>query len=387
MSSSRRDFMRNGAALAAASAVGAGLLAAPTAASAGQGGTPAAKGGIDQRSDGTYETVELAKPAWTLCLAQSRVHSFDAGQWRQGIKDNLKHLLYLIDAAHYMQKPDLIQFHEFPLSGWRNWTRQEILKFAIEIPGEETEAIAAKARQYGTWVVFGAYARDKDWPGHVLSVTTIINDKGEIVARQWKARNTIVSGFWPGKELFTTTIDNVLDRYVEMYGRDAVIPIARTPLGNIATSSTQSEPELFRAMAIKGAEVYLRTASGGFSKTDIAACAAYNGVYSSIVNNSISPDNGPFLEDATGMTGGSAIYGPRGEVVAEAGSPNETFVWGYIPIAQLRARHRQPVLCSGLYRDIYADYTPRYASGLFADHPPDTMEDAYRYLKDKSRWK
>lgn len=385
MSSSRRDFLRNSAALAAAGVVGGGLLGGT--ASAGTAGAAAATGAVDQRSDGGYDTVPLAKPAWTLCLAQSRVHSFDAGQWRQGMKDNLAHMLHIIDAAHYMQKPDLIQFHEFPLSGWRNWTRQEILKFAIEIPGEETAAIAAKARHYGTWVVFGAYAKDKDWPGHALSITTIINDKGEIVARQWKARNTIVSGFWPGKELFTTTIDNVLDRYVEMYGRDAVIPIARTPLGNIATSSTQSEPELFRAMAIKGAEVFLRTASGGFSKTDIAACAAYNGVYSSIVNNSISPDNGPFLDDPTGMSGGTAIYGPRGEVVAEAGSQSETFVWGFIPIGQLRARHRQPVLCSDLYRDVYANYVPPYPPGLFTQQQPDTMEAAYQFLKDKSRWK
>ncbi|MBS0568579.1 MAG: hypothetical protein JSS59_14365 [Proteobacteria bacterium] len=387
MSGSRRDFLGNSTLLTAACVAGGSLLGGSVAASTLGATSGDAAAAVKQHTDGTYDTVPLAKPAWTLCLAQTPVHSFDASQWRKGISGNLQHMLQVIDAAHYMQKPDLIQFHEFPLSGWRNWSRQEILKFAIEIPGEETAAIAAKARHYGTWIVFGAYARDKDWPGHVLSITTIINDKGEIVARQWKARNTIVSGFWPGKELFTTTIDNVLDRYVEMYGRDAVIPVARTPLGNLATSSTQSEPELFRAMAIKGAEVFLRTASGGFSKTDIAACASYNGVYSSIVNNSISPDNGPFLEDATGMTGGTAIYGPRGEVVAEAGSPNETFVWGYIPIGQLRARHRQPKLCADLYRDVYADYVAPYAPGLFTQHQPDTMEDAYRYLKDKSRWK
>lgn len=386
MSNSRRDFLKTSATAAAAGVAGASMLG-DTARAAGKPAKKKGSSGINQRSNGTYDSVELAKPGWTLCLAQTPVHSFAASESRKGIKENLKHMLYVIDSAHYMRRPDLIQFHEFPLTGWRKWTKKEILDFAIEIPGEETEAIAAKAREYGTWIVFGAYARDPDWPGYVLSLTTIINDKGKIVDRQWKARNISVSQFWPGKELFTTTIHNVLDRYVEMYGRDAVIPVARTPLGNISTSSSQFEPELFRAMAIKGTEIFLRTASGGFNKTDIAACAAYNGVYSSIVNNSISPDNGPFLEDATGMTGGTAIYDPRGDILSEAGSKHETFVWGRIPIAEFRARHRQPVIHTALYEDIYADYVSPYPPNQFADKAPKSMEDAYRIMQKRSRWK
>ena len=58
-----------------------------------------------------------------------------------------------------------------------------------------------------------------------------MNDKGEIVDRHWKARN--LKGFFGGrKELFTTTIYDVLDRYVEMYGPDAVLPVTRTPPGS-----------------------------------------------------------------------------------------------------------------------------------------------------------
>ena len=380
MSNSRRQFLSGAAGLAALGVAGPSLLGASAPAQAAMGKGPDR---VNQRDDGTYEVVELAKPAWMLGLVQSRVHSFDASQWKAGTRRNLAHMLDLIDKAHYHAKPDLLQFHEFPLTGWRKWTRNEILKFAITIPGEETEAIAAKARQYGTWIVFGAYATDPDWPGHVLSITTIINDKGEIVDKHWKARN--VKGLFPGFELFTTAVYDVLDQYVEMYGRDAVMPVTRTPLGNIATSSAQREPELFRAMAMKGAEIFLRTASGGFSPLDIQACAMYNGVYSSIVNNSISPDNGPFFDDPG--SGGTAIYGPSGTVVAEASSKHEQLVAGRIPIAELRARKRQPVVHMEMYRDIFDRYQSRYAPNLWSEYVPESLEDAARYIRDKSRWK
>jgi predicted amidohydrolase len=375
MASERRDFLLGAAGLAAFGAL------APEGADAAMGKGPDA---LALRDDGTYAAIDLAKPAWTLGVVQSRVRTFDADRWKAGMRDNLAHLLELIDKAfYYGAKPDLLFFHEFPLSGWRRWTREEVLRFAIEIPGPETEAIAKKAREYGTWIVFGAYARDKDWPGHVLSITTVMNDRGEIVDKHWKARN--IKGVFPGFELFTTTIYDVLDRYVEMYGRDAVIPVTRTPLGNLATSSIQREPELFRAMAFKGAEVILRTASGGFTPMDIAATSLYNGTWTAVVNNSVSPDNGLFFDDAG--SGGSAVYGPDGKAVAEASGKEEQLVVARIPIAELRARKRQPVVHMDLYRDVFDAYRSRYAPNLWLERVPDSLEDAAAFLRDKSRWR
>ena len=384
MSNSRRNFLAGTAATAAT--VAAASLGVLGMSSAAHAAAPKGKGSqaLDMHTDGTYDKVELAKPSWTLGLVQSRVHTFDASEWKSATKRNLAHMLHLIDNAfYYGAKPSLLQFHEFPLTGWRKWDRAEINKFSIEIPGEETEALAKKAREYDTWIVFGAYAKDPDWPGHVLSITTVMNNKGEIVGKDWKARN--IKGVFPGFELFTTTVYDVLDRYVEMYGRDAVLPVHRTPLGNICTSSTQREPEIFRAMAIKGAEMFLRTASGGFSPMDIPATAMYNGVYSSIVNNSISPDNGPFFDDPG--SGGTAIYGPNGETLAEATSKQEQMVAARIPIAELRARHRQPMLAMELYRDVFDKYQAPYSPNLWSKYLPTSLEDAGRYVKDKSLWK
>jgi len=74
-------------------------------------------------------------------------------------------------------------------------------------------------------------------------------------------------------------------------------------------------------MTLKGGEIFLRTATGGFTPADIQACAMYNGVYATICNNSISPGNRGIWEDAGG--GGSAVYDPRGEIIAKAQSGAE----------------------------------------------------------------
>ncbi|MFN6934632.1 MAG: nitrilase-related carbon-nitrogen hydrolase [Tsuneonella sp.] len=337
------------------------------------------------RADGRYDTVSLAKESWTLGVVQARALPVDLHRVDASRNDNLAHMIRLIDAAFaFGSGPDLLMFHEFPITGFgAGWTRKDVLKAAIEIPGAETERLAAKARQHGVYLVFGSYARDPAWPGHALSITTIIGPEGRILARDWKARN--IKGVFGGEiELFTTTIYDVLDRYVEMYGRDAVVPVHRTPIGNLATSSVQREPELFRAMALKGGEVMLRTATGGFSPIDIAATSLYNSVYTAIANNAISPGS-PFFEDSN--AGNSAVYGPDGEAIALARSPNETLVQARIPIGSFRERHRQPSMHTPLYRDILNAYAPPYPPNLYAGYLPEDLKDAARYLRDKGAWK
>ena len=337
-------------------------------------------------TDGTYATAPLRKDVVTLGVVQSRVRAVDADNIKVTRKANLDHMLELIDAAHGWGGPkDILFFHEFPITGYSNrWDRDTARKVAISLPGPETEAIGAAARKHGCYIVFGSYATDPDWPDHLLSITTIIGPDGTIVDKHWKARN--IKGVFVGFELFTTTIFDVMDEYVEKYGRDAVLPVTRTDLGNIITSSVQREPELFRAFALKGGEIFLRTASGGFTREDMHVTSLYNQVYTAVCNNAVSPNNPGFFE-ASGQTGGSAIWGPNGELIDEAGTEHETIVTARIPIAQFRARHRQPIMHTSLYRDIFNTYVERYPPNLFSAYQPTDGLDSARYLADKSRWK
>lgn len=374
---SRRGFLAGALGATALGAAGATL------------GTPAAAadrtaGAIDVRPDGTYTTVPLVKDSIRLGVVQSRVRPVDAANPAKMKKENLDHMLGLIENAQEWNPPsDILFFHEFPITGFSyDWSRKDVNRLAIETPGPETEAIGAAAKKYGCYIVFGSYVNDADWPGHVISQTTILGPDGTIVDKHWKARN-IMGVFATGNtpiELMTSTIYNCLDRYIELYGADHVIPVTRTPLGNICTSSVQREPELFRAMALKGGEIFLRTASGGFSPWDIQACAAYNRVWAAVCNNAVSPGN-KFFEDAG--SGGSAIYSEAGTAVAIASSGFEQLVATTVPIKAYRERHRLPEYAWPLYAPVMDKYVPKYPPSTLTRYLPTDLKDAARYLRDR----
>ncbi len=388
---SRRGFLGN-VLLGTAGLVAAGLGAASAVRAAGSnsaaGSASGAKavGDVDVHGDGSYTTLPLVKDSVRIGIMQTRIRPVtDPANAGPRKKENLDHMLMLIENAQEWNPPsDILFFHEFPITGFSYaWSRKDINRLAIETPGPETEALGAKAKQYGCYIVFGSYVNDRDWPGHVISQTTIIGPDGSIVDKHWKARSVMgvfVTGTTP-IELMTSTVYNCLDRYIEMYGLDAVIPVTRTPIGNICTSSVQKEPELFRAMALKGGEIFLRTASGGFTPWDIQACAAYNQVYAAVCNNAVSPGN-QFFEDSG--SGGSALYSPSGSVLAMAISGNEQLVSGSVPIREYRARHRQPEFAWPLYEPVLRKYVPKYPPSKLTKQLPADLKESARYLRDKS---
>ncbi len=327
---SRRGFLQGGA----AGALGLALGGAQTAqATIGKGSNQ-----LSVQQDGRYATVPLAKDNIRLGVMQTRVRPVDPANPEKGRRENLDHMLKLITNAQEWNPPsDILLFHEFPITGFSyDWTRKDILRLSIDLPGPETEELGKAAKKYNCYIVFGSYAREKDWPGHVLSITTIIGPDGQIVDKHWKVRN-IMGVFRIGQssiELMTSTIYNCLDRYIEMYGADAVIPVTRTPLGNICTGAMQREPELFRAMAIKGGELFLRTATGSFVPADMQMNSVYHRVYTAVCNNAVSPGN-QFFEEPGGA-GGSAIYDPNGTAIAMARNEFEQLVAANIPIKSFR---------------------------------------------------
>jgi len=373
---SRRGFLQGGAAGALGLALG-GAQAAQAA--IGKGSNQ-----LSVQQDGRYATVPLAKDNIRLGVMQTRVRPVDPANPEKGRRENLDHMLKLITNAQEWNPPsDILLFHEFPITGFSyDWTRKDILRLSIDLPGPETEELGKAAKKYNCYIVFGSYAREKDWPGHVLSITTIIGPDGQIVDKHWKVRN-IMGVFRIGQssiELMTSTIYNCLDRYIEMYGADAVIPVTRTPLGNICTGAMQREPELFRAMAMKGGELFLRTATGSFVPADMQMNSVYHRVYTAVCNNAVSPGN-QFFEEPGGA-GGSAIYDPNGTAIAMARNEFEQLVAANIPIKSFRAGHKLPDFAWDLYAPVYSQYVRKYPPNKFANKLPADLREAGEWLND-----
>jgi len=341
------------------------------------------------RHDGTYEVVPLRKDKVSVAIVQTPVRGVDGNNPEPGIKENLDYLLNAIDKAQIVGgKSDLVCFHEFPLHGFAPWDLQQYLRVSRHPDGPEFEAIGKKAKQYDCFIALGCQMLDDDWPGHTMNTQVLVGPDGKIRARHWKQRN--MRGMWPGVEQFTTTIYDVYDRYVEMYGLDAVIPVERTEIGNISMSSVQFEPELFRCMALKGAELILRTATGGCEWDDMRLTAYHNDVFVTIVNNCVDvfrPSQHYFVEQApkNDWVGRSAIFAPKGIVLAEAGHL-ETKRRAVIDLAEYRKSHKIPDVHFHLYRHVYDAYRERYDPNLWLERVPENKADAARFLKDKLRW-
>lgn len=340
------------------------------------------------REDGTYPTVELRRDQIIASVVQTRVGGVDGANPGPDIQRNLDYFLECIDIAQGSGIPsDLLLFHEFPITGFSEWTREQHYDLALEIPGPEIEAVGAKAKQYKCYIVFGAYVKDpENWPGHILHQMIMMGPDGNVMAQHWKQRN--VRGLFPGSEQYTSSIYDVYDRFVDMYGLDAVIPVVQTDIGNIAMSAVQFEPELFRCMAMKGAEIICRVATGGFEYDDMRLTSYHNSLYTMIANNSVSTHGrhpGFFEAEGYGEPGQSAIFGPRGVELVKAG-PFECKKFAIIPMAEFRAKHRIPDVHIDLYRPVYDAYRTRYDHSGYLENMPQDKRDAFMQFNKHSRW-
>ena len=256
-------------------------------------------------ANGQYETIPLEKDVVRLAVVQS-----DAARIKEGdvpadvIGQNLEHMMEMgTSACEGDEKPDIILYHEFPLTGYISGERDEKLTKTIGVPGRETERLAELATSCDAYVVFGAYAHHPDWPKHILSLTTVINRQGEVVDSIWKPRN--IKRFYKEFEITTTTVEGVQDHFEE-YGLAAGITGLENKFGNLAFSTVQLDPLIFAAYAMQGAEIMLRTATYFFEE-DVVATSMYNNVYSAMSN---IPGKAPY-------GGNSIVVDPNGKIMGQ----------------------------------------------------------------------
>ncbi|MFC1969395.1 nitrilase-related carbon-nitrogen hydrolase [Chloroflexota bacterium] len=259
-----------------------------------------------------------------------------------GIAANLEHMLELCDAAA-AQGVRLAAFNEFTLNGTPVFEDRQVLLdgAAISVPGPEIDAISAKAQEHGMYIVFASiWQEPEEWPGHFFNGGIIIGPSGDIILKHWKS----YFGY-PGIGLeYSTTVYDVLDEFVKRYGWDAVNPVVRTPIGNLAVSvcseSFFNSAELPRIYAMKGCEVYIRMYGGSGWKTWQGRMmnlpigeAAQNLIWVVSTNNAndTEPD-----DPSNSMWGSSQIIDPCGNVKVRSNTIREEIVTWTIPIADFR---------------------------------------------------
>ncbi len=301
------------------------------------------------KADGTYDKVPLEKDSIVIKVMQTRVKSLSSfPSIEEGLEENL---LYMEKMAAQAQNegdsPDIILFHEFPLTGYSSGTRQEKLPFTIEVPGPETARVGKIAKACDCYVIFGSYVRDAQWPDHILSINTVMGRDGNIAKTFWKSRN--IKRLYSDREITTTTIEAVRDTYREKYGMEEEFPVLRTEFGNIAVSTVQFDPFIFSAFAMRGTEIMLRTATL-FAEEDVVYTAWVNDYYSAMANFT--------LPVSTGYNAGeSVIVGPDGKILAKHPSKEEDgIVSAKIPLAEFRKDRTIPNYALEMTKPVFSQY-------------------------------
>jgi len=371
---------------------GTGAAALLAGMGAGSASEPDSRERVAVARNGVYEKVPLRAQGINVSAIQSRVKSVDLRNLRRTNRDNLEHVLRLIDMAQGMpeewggerlwgSRQDLICMHEFPVQGWQPWNRTQLQRIAYELPGPESEAIGERARRYDCYISWGAYVRDPDWPGHILNLSILTGPDGGIVSKQWKARNIL--GLFGDSALIGTTVYDVLDRYVEMYGWDEVLPVARTDIGNIALTAVGLEPILYQCLALKGAEILVLTVTGGSNAGTATTAAQANRVYTVGVGNSVTPDNLGFPEAAGMSSDGSVIVDPAGAVLARTANHHEDIISARIPIGDFRSNRRFPEIPIALLLPLFQQYAPRFGPNGFLEQLPETYREAGQMVRER----
>jgi predicted amidohydrolase len=328
---------------------------------------------------------ELAFDSYVAVALQPRIYGC---RNRDDVKKNLENQLRLLDYAipHAFLvgggPVKLVSLAEGSIQGfWDEISHMDQATYckelAIRIPGEETDLLAKKAKEYGVYLVAQAKVVEPDIASdRFFNQGFIISPEGEIILKHTKNIISLVEG--------STSPYDLWDKWSEKYGEslEAYYPVAKTEIGNLAVSicaETVLFPETYRAFTLMGAEVVVRMTlpepmvMWGIWEATSRARAFDNACYL------VCPNGGPYYmtpgDDAPySLLGGHAmIIDYRGDVRCKADHQNESGVPGEIQIKALREyRASSPQagelsqMRSSLWKQIYERW-PDYPKNLYVD--------------------
>lgn len=229
-------------------------------------------------------------------------------------------------------------------------------KAAIAEGGPEYAALGAVAQELKIYLAGNAYETDKHFPDLYFQTSFIIGPSGDVVLRYRRLNS-----------MYAPTPHDVLKKYLDLYGEEGLFPVARTPIGRLAAIASEEilYPEIARALALRGAEVFVHCSSeiGSPLATHKAiarrARAFENLAY--VVSANTAGISGTAMPLAS-ADGNSQVIDYKGAILAES-NPGETFTaFGEIDLGALRRVRRKPGMTNYLARQRLDLFAGTYAA-------------------------
>lgn len=240
-------------------------------------------------------------------------------------------------------------------------------KAALDIDGPEYEALGKVAAVQSLFLAGNAYERDAHFPGIYFQTSFVIAPSGEVVLRYRRLNS-----------MFAPTPHDVWSKYLDIYGLDGVFPVARTEIGNLAAIASEEilYPEIARAHALRGAEIFVHSSSEIGSplatpKQIAKRARAFENI-AYVVSANTAGIEGTAMPLAS-ADGNSIVIDYKGNPLAES-SPGETFTaFADLDLNALRAQRRKPGMTNFLARQRLELFAPVY--GGEAPQPANSLID------------
>jgi predicted amidohydrolase len=229
-------------------------------------------------------------------------------------------------------------------------------RVAFAPDGPEYAAIGQVAVRLGTYLAVNAYETDAHFPGLYFQACVIFAPDGSVALRYRRLNS-----------MFAPTPHDVWDRYLEIYGIEAVFPVADTPIGRLAAIASEEilYPEIARALALRGAEVFVHCSSeigsGLATPKAIARRARAIENMAWLVSANTAGISGTAAPLAS-ADGNSQVIDFKGAVLAESNSGETFTAFAAIDIAAQRAARRKPGMTNLLSRQRTALFASAYAA-------------------------
>lgn len=240
----------------------------------------------------------------------------------------------------------------YPIGGTiASWSH----KAALSIDGPEYEALGKIAQDNDIYLSGNAYEIDPHFPDLYFQTSFIIAPSGDVCLRYRRLNS-----------MFAPTPHDVWDKYLDIYGLDGVFPVARTDIGALACIASEEilYPEIARALAMRGAEVFLHSTGeiGNVSSTpkSIArqARAIENMAY--VVSANAAGIAGHQLPDSA-TDGRSVVIDHRGLILADCGWGPTMTANAVVDINALRHARQRPGMSNYLARQRFEVFAQTYA--------------------------
>ena len=332
-------------------------------------------------------TPNAAEP-WAALALQMRCHAINACRTadaaRARMRDAIERCGGLIAgskrfvATYSGDRVRLVVLPEYFLSGFPQGetVAEWQARACLDPDGEEYRLLGQLARDNDTWLAGNAYETDGHFPELYFQTSFIIDSGGKSILRYRR----LIS-------MYSPTPHDVLDRYLEIYGEDALFPVADTELGRLACVASEEIlfPEIARALALNGAELICHSSSEMGSpratpKNIAKRARAHENVAYVVSANSAGISGLSFPAEST--DGHSQVVDFNGRVLAEAGPGESMCAFADVDIGALRRARAKPAMGNMLARQRLELFRGIY--GGDAVYPANTLSGGDGAVPDRA---